>query len=492
MVVGLTAPSAEAAVAKVSGVTSVSADWYNSKLTVRWKAVRGTIYQVRWASSKAGLARAKPIAARVPRATSPTLNRCVTSYVQVRAFKGRVAGKWSTPKGLRFTNKRANPVAMTGTGITDGVTFSWPYTSFASRYRVLWNAAPFGRFPGAATYVGGGWFGQTARSATLKLPTVPKIGDKMMGVAYANPVYAQMQANNACKPTDIPHNQFIYAFPKAPDPGTGDKFRVGTYNVEANPTGARLATIADNIGDHGLQVVLLQEANAATAESVARALGSTWSKVDSILASDQQILYRNTYFDLVANNTFEVGPNPRPPNKPLVTPWARLKVKDADPAAVERSVIVSSVHFLENTAASAYSQKASTGVQARDAIAELARINRDNVPVIVGGDFRYKREPFCDEPACDIEAPPTFVRGGYYDAMAAVTKVNFKYPTNQDNHSTSVANASGVATRADYLMLKGFRGSLRYENVINRFLPGTRTTPSDHNLVLADVVLPAP
>jgi hypothetical protein len=280
-------------------------------------------------------------------------------------------------------------------------------------------------------------------------------------------------------------------FPTAPDPGSGDRIRVGSYNVELFPTGGtRIVALADNIADHDPAVVLLQEANGDTAAALVARLGRSWRAVEAVPWSGQQIIYRSDRLRLVSSGAFDI-PNPKPGVHALVTPWARFaQAVPSSPSS--QGLFVASIHLAENPAASQLSKKASTGSQARVAIKAIDAANTANLPVVVAGDLRYMREPFCDYPSCAVEAPPTFVRSGYYDAMAAVTKVNHQYATvNGHTRTYQARSKSGVGTRADYVMLKGFRGSARYENVVNRFIPGTsKVTPSDHDLLLADLVIP--
>ena len=47
-----------------------------------------------------------------------------------------------------------------------------------------------------------------------------------------------------------------------------------------------------------------------------------------------------------------------------------------------------------------------------------------------------------------------------------------------------------VAGRADGIFLRGIRGSFRYSNVANFFMPGTRVPPSDRNLVWSEFRVP--
>lgn len=421
----------------------------------------------------------------------PVSARVLTAAVLVAlvAVVLQVPGSQAVARGAC---RRPGVAKLSGVGLDNAVQLRWSGVPNATRYRVRWNAAPFGRFPGAASYVGGGWLPQTARSATLRLPTTPHAGDRMMGVAYANPVFVRIETNNICKPSRRPRTQYMPVFPSTPDPGPGDKIRIGTYNVELYPAaGARTNAMADDIADHGVQVVALQEAYGYTASALVARLGSKWSAVPAIGGSSQQIIYRNDLFRVSSHGAFDV-PNLKPRSVPLITPWAKFDLVNPSDRARSQSVMVVSLHLTEDPNASELARKASTGAAARAAIRQIDAANPGGLPVVSAGDYRYRREPFCDEPTCRVEAPPTFVRAGYYDAMAARTKINFQYATGNGHTRTNEAiSKSGVGPRADYLMLKGFRGSVLYENVINRFIPGTaKITPSDHNLVFADVVIP--
>ena len=65
---------------------------------------------------------------------------------------------------------------------------------------------------------------------------------------------------------------------------------------------------------------------------------------------------------------------------------------------------------------------------------------------------------------------------------AAESRINAKYPT--INHYKTTLAAKGV--RLDYVMVKGCKKMLRYENVMKRV---DSSRPSDHNLVVSDIVL---
>ena len=145
------------------------------------------------------------------------------------------------------------------------------------------------------------------------------------------------------------------------------------------------------------------------------------------------------------------------------------------------------VDFTENYSKSAVAKKHDTGVAANVVMTEVNRVNTGNLPVIVAGDMRYLREPFGDVSGF-VEAQPTFIRGGYYDAMAAQDKNGFGYSTFSGRSTNQPRSSSGVGARSDYVLLKGFRGSQSYTNVFNWSDGGL--VPSDHNLVYADVMVP--
>jgi hypothetical protein len=472
-------------VPRVSGVTVTGQDWCNAKIRLRWKRVSGATYQVRWASAKAGLRAAKPIPVRRRAVSAGPVRMSGASYFQVRAVRRGKVGAWSAVRAGRFTSHWPGQPSLSGAGVPGGARFAWGCTQYASRYRVLWAAAPFGKWPDAPSYITG-WLPGTARSSTFAVPATPAPGDHMLGVQYANPVWGRLEAGNPSGGVRL-STGWDPVFPTPPDSGPGDPMRFGTYNVMTVGAGARAQAVATNINSHGLGIVALQEAGTATAQAVVSALGADWDYVPYENAP-QQIIYRKTWYRLVSKGVFSV-PNPKTPSTPVVTPWARLALVNA--TARNQSVYVVSAHVTEDTNKSAMDRKRDAGIVAQALMAGINPVNTQGNPVIIAGDLHYLREPYNDVPGY-VEAPPTLVRGGYYDAMAAHSKTNIAYQTfNGGNGTTAerqVAVQSGVAGRSDYIMLKGFRSSNGYVNVANWSLNGL--VPSDHNLVFADVTVP--
>lgn len=478
--------AAEASVARVSGVNVGAQDRCAGMLRVKWHAVRGATYQIRWASPRSRLGAARPMSVRRHVATIGPVAVTGRTFIQVRAVRHGKAGAWSKTERASFSSSGfAQPCDLSGNGVPGGVQFTWSATPGASGYRVRWAAAPHGVWPEAASYVSG-WLSGSSRSSVFAVPSTPQSGDHMLGVAYANPVWGQLEARNS-RGTVRHSAGWVPVFPAPPDPGTGDSLRIGTYNVMLDPTGSRAQAVAENIRSHGIGVAALQESNGTSAQAVAAALGSEWDYAPkSPVNSPQAIVFRRSY-RLVASGAFPIL-NPKQPSVPINTPWVKLQLVNG--SAKSQAFYVVSAHVTEDDSKPVAQRKGDAGLIAQDVMNHVNGVMSNNgdlgKPVIVAGDLHYLREPFGDV-AGQVEAPPTFVRGGYYDAMAALSKANIDYPTFNGGQHEDVAQ-TGVSPRADYIMLKGFRGSNAYVNVANWTYGGS--IPSDHNLVYADVTVP--
>jgi len=479
--------AAQASVARVSGVKVGAQNRCAGMLRVRWHAVTGASYQVRWASRKTSLGGARPIAVRGHAATIGPVSVSGRTFLQVRAVRHGRAGAWSRTERASFSSSGfAQPCDLSGSGVPGGVQFTWAATPGASSYRVQWAAAPHGVWPETPSFVSG-WLAGSARSSVFTVPATPQPGDHMLGVAYANPVWGQLEARNS-RGTVRHSAGWVPVFPAAPDPGTGDRLRMGTYNVMLDPAGARAQAVAENIRSHFLGVVALQESNTASVQAIVAALGSEWDYAPKGLSTPQSIVFRKSSYRLVGSGGAFPVRNPKDPSVPISTPWAKLQPVNG--SAASQPFYVVSAHVTEDDTKSAAARKGDAGLIAQDVMNGINDVMGRNGdagrPVIVAGDLHYLREPFGDAPG-QVEAPPTLVRNGYYDAMAALSKTNIDYPTFNGGQHEDVAQ-TGVSPRADYIMLKGFRGSNAYVNVANWTYGGS--IPSDHNLVYADVTVP--
>lgn len=120
--------------------------------------------------------------------------------------------------------------------------------------------------------------------------------------------------------------------------------------------------------------------------------------------------------------------------------------------------------------------------QAAAVAGHLARINRAGLPVVFGGDinaWQTDRGRYAPHRA--------LVARGYRDAVSASRRINFAYPTINHWRTTLKRSKSRYGgARLDVVMVKGARSFRRYENVM-AVVDNER--PSDHNLVVADLVL---
>ncbi len=383
---------------------------------------------------------------------------------------------------------------LSGVRISSAVQFRWPATGCTTRYRLRVSPAWYGQWPGAPWYTA--WTSGSARSLNWTVPATPHAGDGMLAAAYANPVFAQLEANNGSNThaTATHKSQWAAQWPSPPAPAPGDPVRFGSYNTMLYPTGSRAAVIARNIGNHGVTMVALQEARQTTAADVVATLNSefpgTWDYVRANGATTstpgQQIVYRTDLFALGNSGVYSMT-NPKDSDNPVVGPWAVFEPVRSD-GSHGHEFYVTSVHFA-GTPTSSLAQNAMTG-----AAAQLVNDYMDNLtdsPTIVAGDLRYGREPWGDTPGY-VPAQPTLVRDGYYDAMASQSMHGQNYSIVNASGGNPSANqtphGSGAGPRSDHILMKGIVGSLSYTNVVNWSSGGV--VPSDHNLIFSDILIP--
>lgn len=145
-----------------------------------------------------------------------------------------------------------------------------------------------------------------------------------------------------------------------------------------------------------------------------------------------------------------------------------------------KRIWVVSVHLDDRHSSSLSKEKsynALRGAQARAVYLKVNGLRKTGEKIIYGGDFNS----WATNRAGD--APREYLIGqGFHDtASAAATRINIKYPT--VNHYKTTLAAKQI--RLDVVMIKGSKRVLRYENVMKRV---DSSRPSDHNLVISDVV----
>ena len=117
------------------------------------------------------------------------------------------------------------------------------------------------------------------------------------------------------------------------------------------------------------------------------------------------------------------------------------------------------------------------GNQARAVYLKVNGLRKPGDKIIYAGDFNSWQTNRAGD------APREYLlRQGFYDTAGAATRINIKYPT--INHFKTTVPAKRI--RLDVVMIKGLKRALRYENVMKR---ADSSRPSDHNLVISDVIL---
>jgi endonuclease/exonuclease/phosphatase family metal-dependent hydrolase len=153
--------------------------------------------------------------------------------------------------------------------------------------------------------------------------------------------------------------------------------------------------------------------------------------------------------------------------------------KFADRKTGKRFWIVS-VHLDDRHSSSLSTEKSYNALRGRQARAVYLRVNglaKAGEKIIYAGDFNS----WATNRAGD--APRRYLLSqGFDDTFSAKSRINAKYPT--ISHYKTTLAAKGV--RLDYVMVKGSKQILRYENVMKRV---DSSRPSDHNMIVSDVIL---
>lgn len=119
--------------------------------------------------------------------------------------------------------------------------------------------------------------------------------------------------------------------------------------------------------------------------------------------------------------------------------------------------------------------------QAAFIVNRIAQLNTGNLPVVLGGDinsWQWDRGGYAPHRVLSAR--------GYRDAVTAPERVNVAFSTVNRWRTTMRRATSGAGPRLDLIMVKGVRSVERYENKMARV---DYTRPSDHNMVVADLVL---
>jgi len=299
-------------------------------------------------------------------------------------------------------------------------------------------------------------------------------------------------------------------------------FRVGTFNVRTSRANdgpswlSRASDVAREIASRNPGVLAVQELGPGRADgstgTTTGHLRQTTSLVRSLRSvvgdsryqlvrttpyvkpgtnhgtQGTRILYDTRKFKLLSNCPEKTGSKNYNPscsmNMPLLASDSEslrrsaAYAKFADRKTGKRFWVVS-VHLDDRHSSSLSTEKSYNALRGRQARAVYLKVNslrRSGEEIVYGGDFNSWQTNRAGD------APHEYLMSqGFYDTFRADARVNTKYPT--VNHFQTTLAAKPI--RLDYVLIKGSTRVIRHENVMRRV---DSSRPSDHNLVVSDVI----
>ena len=202
-----------------------------------------------------------------------------------------------------------------------------------------------------------------------------------------------------------------------------------------------------------------------------------------------RILYDTRKFRLLSNCPEKTGTKNYNPSCSM-----NLPLRSSDSESLRRSAAyakfadrktgkrfwVISVHLDDRHSSSLSTERsynALRGSQARAVYLKVNSLRNSGEEIIFAGDFNSWQTNRAGD------APHEYlVSQGFYDTVKADKRINVTYPT--INHFQTTLSAKAI--RLDYVLIKGSKRVLKYQNVMKRV---DSSRPSDHNLVVSDVIL---
>lgn len=167
-----------------------------------------------------------------------------------------------------------------------------------------------------------------------------------------------------------------------------------------------------------------------------------------------------------------------------IASWSEFRV-----TATGERFLAASVHLTPGKGAAAENKRGEQALRVAQRLDQLSAA-RGGIPVIVGGDLNSFQTQDTGLPGHPTDVPHTaLLNAGYYDASAAVVQRNLQYGTANHFEFPQRPSKNGFGPLLDVVMMKGMRGSDRFENVLTT--GSAANYASDHNMVVADLRLPA-
>jgi len=273
-----------------------------------------------------------------------------------------------------------------------------------------------------------------------------------------------------------------------------DGLRVASVGLRARPLRAALSALGISIGTAARQTESLEEALSSVGASKYKLARTTAYVAPGVSHGTQgaRILYDTTKFRLVSKCVEKTGKSNYNSScgmdLPVMSSDSKAKTRSAAYAEFEdrttgKNFFVISVHLDNRHSTTLSKEKKLDTLRAAQAKAVYDEVNSlaGDMPILFGGDINSWKTK------AGSHAPFNFMTSqGFQDSTVAGTRVDAKYPTVNHFKTTLKANAAGRQVALDVVMAKGAKGFSTYENVM-KVTDSSR--PSDHNMVVSDLVL---
>lgn len=434
----------------------------------------------------------------------------------------------ATPAQAAATPSRINSVrAVAGPGVGQ-VTISWNQDGRnTSAYKIETGLTSFSKtsksMPRSGRNAKVFTVAKSRRSVTLSAAQVASAG---ASVGTAQHLYFRVFAVNGSATRAYPYLQA--RMPRAAAPkAKGTAIRVGSYNVrtarattDARSWLGRAPDVAREIRDRNPGVVAIQELGPGRADGRkgstnggARQTTSLVSALRSVGAGRYQlvrttpyvkpgglhgtqgarILYDTSRYSLLSRCAEKTGKSSYSSSCSLELPRLGGESKSVQRSAAYaqfrdrrtgKRFWLASVHLDERHSPNMTKERSYNALRGRQMAAvnnKIRSLNPGGDQVFIAGDINsWQNNRGGHAPHEHL------ISQGFYDTAAAVTRVNTQYPTINHFDKTLKPAAQGYGVRIDVILVKGAKGARRFENVTKK----TDTSrPSDHNLIVSDVVL---
>ena len=434
----------------------------------------------------------------------------------------------ATPAEAASTPSKINSVkAVAGPGVGQ-VTIRWSQDGRnTSAFKIETGLTSFSKSKSSSLPTSGRnarvfTISKTRRSWTMSAGQASAAG---ASTGSANHLYFRLSAVNGSTTRAYPYLQAV--LPKATaTKAKGSALRIASFNIRSAKLGGsrqwlrRATDVAREIRNQNPGIVAVQELSPGRADgkkaSTTGSVRQTASLVHAMRSAGAgkyklvretpyikpgithntqgtRILYDTSRYSLISRCSDKTGKRNYSGSCSMDLPklssdgrnairsaaYARFQDRRTGARMWVASVHLDSRHSSNRTKEHAYEALRARQIQAVNA--RLAKLNTTGDKVVIAGDINTWQNN-----KGGYQAHDHMVRAGFFDAANAQTRVNLQYPTINHFKTQLKPGANGFGSRIDAIMVKGSRGAKRFVNVMK---PVDSSRPSDHNMIVADLVL---